>query len=105
MATKQARGKEYGKDATANPAVSKYARLSERDAGVPITWEDVDGRLIKAALVAATEDGAALIFSKTSDGGALSITVLAGAARDKLYAKSVEAAEATLREIATLASS
>jgi hypothetical protein len=99
----RAKGKEYGKDSTANPAVSKYARLSEDNASGAVSWEEVDGRLIKAALVAATEDGCALIFSKTSDGGALSITVLAGADRHKKYAKSSELAESVLHEVIALA--
>ena len=99
------RGKEYGKASTPNPAVSKYARLSEGHGAAPITWEEVDGRLIKAALVASTEDGCALIFSKTSDGGALSLTILAGTDRHKKYAKSVELAESLLHEVIALAGS
>lgn len=100
MATKA--GKQYGKDTTPNPAVSKYAALAERNGTGAVSWEEVDGRLIKSALVAATEDGCALIFSKTSDGGALSLTVLAGTDRNKLYAKSVEIAESQLRELVAL---
>lgn len=94
--------REYGKDATENPAVSKYARLAERNAAASISWEEVDGRAIKAALVAATEDGCALIFSKTSDGGALSLTILAGATRNKLYAKTAGQAESQLLELNAL---
>jgi len=97
------RSKEYGKSSTPNPAVSKYARLSEESGGAPITWEEVDGRLIKAALVASTEDGCALIFSKTADGGALSLTILAGTDRHKKYASRVEVAESLLHEVIALA--
>lgn len=104
MATSK-RTKEYGKDATSNPAISKYARLSESASAGPVGWEEVDGRLIKAALVAATEDGCALIFSKTSDGGALSVTLLAGQDRHKKYAKSAELAESLLHELIALAGS
>lgn len=97
------RSKEYGKDATANPAVSKYARLSESSSNGPVEWEEVDGRLIKAAIAAATRDGCALIFSRTSDGGALSVTLLAGSDRHKKYAKSAELAESLLHELIALA--
>lgn len=100
MATKK--GTEYGKGSTTNPAVSKYAALAERNATGAVSWEEVDGRLIKAALVAATEDGCALIFSKTSDGGALSLTVLAGHDRNKLYAKTGDIAESQLQELVAL---
>lgn len=97
------RSKEYGKTSTPNPAVSKYAVLAEGNGAGAVSWEEVDGRLIKAALVAATEDGCALIFSKTTDGGALSLTVLAGTDRHKKYAKSGELAESLLREMIALA--
>lgn len=99
------RSKEYGKASTPNPAVSKYAVLAEGHGGSAVSWEEVDGRLIKAALVAATEDGCALIFSKTTDGGALSLTVLAGADRHKKYAKNAQLAESLLHEVVALASS
>lgn len=104
MATNKGKGKEYGKDATANPAVSKYARLAEQSGGSGVTWEEVDGRLIKAAISAATEDGCALIFGKTSDGGALSFTLLGPGAPVKRWFKSVELAESFLHELlATIA--
>lgn len=104
MATKNGKQGEYGKDSTPNPAVSKYARLSERGAGVPVSWKDVSGPLIKGALAQATDDGCALIFSKTTDGGALSLTILDGARREKLYAKSIAQAEALLSELIALGS-
>jgi hypothetical protein len=101
----KAKAHEYGKSSTPNPAVSKYAGLAERETAGHVLWEEVDGRLIKAALAAATEDGCALIFSKTSDGGALSITLLAGPERVKKYAKTAEIAESMLHEIIALAAS
>lgn len=99
------RSKEYGKDATANPAVSKYAGFSEGAGAGAVSWEEVDGRLIKAALVAATDDGCAVIFSKTTDGGALSLTLLAGSDRHKKYAKNAEIAESVLHEVIALSGS
>lgn len=99
------KGTEYGKGTTPNPAVSKYAALSEGAASGDISWADVSGPLIKQALAAATDDGCALIFSKTSDGGALSLTVLAGKERSKLYAKTTDIAESLLHELIALSGS
>jgi hypothetical protein len=50
-----------------------------------ITWSDANPELLASAIATATEDGVALLFSKTSDGGALSIHVLAGTSTHKLY--------------------
>lgn len=99
------KGKQYGKDATPNPAVSKYARLSADSAGGEVSWEEVDGRLIKGAIAAASADGCALIFSKTQDGGALSLTLLAGTERHKKYGKSAELMESVLQELIATAAS
>lgn len=53
------------------------------------SWSDAGAEDLKAAIVAATEDGAALLFSRTIDGGALSLQILSGAGRNKLYPASV----------------
>lgn len=90
---------QYGKDSTPNPAVSKYASLDTGDDAGAASWEEVDGRLIKAAIVAASEDGCALIFGKTSDGGALSFTLLHSGPAIKKYPKAGPLAESLLREI------
>lgn len=99
------KGKQYGKDSTPNPAVSKYARLAESDAANVVSWEEVDGRLIKAAIVSASEDGCALILGKTSDGGALSLTLLGPGAPVKRWFKSADLAESFLHEVIALAGS
>lgn len=96
MATKR---QDTRNDRIENPAVSKYASLGAGDSAGAISWQDVSGPLIKQALAATTDDGCALIFSKTYDGGALSLTLLAGTERIKKYAKSTELAESLLREI------
>jgi hypothetical protein len=95
----KAQGKQYGKDSTPNPAVSKYARLAEGNGASTVSWEEVDGRLIKAAIVATSEDGCALIFGKTSDGGALSFTLLGPGQPVKRWFKSAELAESFLHEV------
>ena len=87
------------KNGQTNPAVSKLAKLQSAGGGVAISWADVSGPALKAAIVAATEAGGAVILSKTSDGGALSITLLAGKERTKHYVKSTELATSLLEEI------
>lgn len=95
----QAKGKQYGKDTTPNPAVSKYARLAETNATGAVSWEEVSGPLLKATVVAASEDGCALILGKTSDGGALSFTLLGPGQPVKRYFKNKEVAESFLHEL------
>lgn len=97
------KGKEYGKDATPNPAVSKYARLSEGNATSAVSWDEVHGPLIKGALVAVSEDGCALILGKTSDGGALSLTLLGPGKPVKRWFKTRELAESFLQELISTA--
>lgn len=94
-----AKGKQYGKDSTPNPAVSKYARLAEGNAASAVSWEEVNGPVLKGAIVAASEDGCALILGKTSDGGALSLTLLGPGQPVKRWFKSRELAESFLHEI------
>lgn len=99
------KGKQYGKDSTPNPAVSKYARLSEGNAANVVSWEEVNGPLLKAAIVSTSEDGCALILGKTSDGGALSLTLLGPGAPVKRWFKSKELAESFLHEVIQTAKS
>lgn len=93
------KGKQYGKDSTPNPAVSKYARLADHADTGTVTWEEVSGPLLKSAIVAASEDGCALILGKTSDGGALSLTLLGPGQPVKRWFKSKELAESFLHEV------
>jgi len=92
-------------DSIPNPAVSKYEGLSEGTTGGQVSWEEVDGRLIKGALAAVTEDGCALILGKTSDGGALSLTLLGPGKPVKRWFKTFELAESFLHELMSAASS
>ena len=99
------KGSTYGKDSTPNPAVSKYAALQAGDAAASVSWDEVDGRLVKAAICAATDDGCALIFGKTSDGGALSFTLLGPGAPVRRWFKNAQLAESFLHEVIALSGS
>lgn len=77
---------DYSKDPThgkPKAAGSKYQKAQKGSAG--ITWAEVDGPSIKAAIDAITRDGCAIVFSRTSDGGALVLTLLDGPSRIKEY--------------------
>jgi len=95
----KARGGLNARESVSNPSVSKYARLSEDVATGHVSWEEVDGRIVKAALVATTEDGCALILGKTSDGGALSLTLLNPGTPVKKWFKTAALAESFLQEL------
>lgn len=90
---------DYSKDPThgrPKAAGSKYAAGGHRTG--PIRWAEVDGPSIKAAIDALTADGAAIVFGRTSDGGALSLTLLDGKERIKKWPNSARDAETILHE-------
>jgi hypothetical protein len=104
VATKNTR-KDDRNDSIKNPAAAKYARLLDDAPTGAASWEEVDGRIIKAVIVAASEDGCAVIFGKTQDGGALSFTLLNPGPPVKKYPKNGQLAESALHEVlATIAS-
>lgn len=71
---------------------NRYAKLAAKRTTSTITWAQVDGPTIKRAIDAITSCGDAITFGRTSDGGALSITILSGADRPKFYASEVDEA-------------
>lgn len=83
----------------AQPKTGKYGKLGASQAKGEIAWKDVDGPSIKRCIAAVTSTGDAITFGRTSDGGALAVTILSGAERHKLYASQVEEAEDMLRSI------
>lgn len=70
-----------------------------------LSWLDADAELLRGALAAASEDGAALLLSRTSDGGALSIHVLTDGGTHKLYPASATELKEALQLIFQIASS
>lgn len=80
--------------ALSNGASDKWSTNLTLSSRGKVTWMDADPQMLLAAVAAVTEDGAALLFSRTSDGGALALTVLVDGAAHKLYPASV----AELRE-------
>lgn len=50
-----------------------------------ISWHDIDSDIIASLITTVTDAGAAIMLSKTSDGGALALTVLDGESKVKEY--------------------
>lgn len=87
-------------------ASGKYAAALHRETRKsPVRWSDVDGPSIKAAVHAVTAAGDAITFGRTTDGGALSVTVLSGPDRLKDYANDAEQAADLLVRIMEAANS
>lgn len=79
---------------------SKYASaLSKKARGGTIKWSQVNGPLIKDCIGFVTASGDAITFGRTTDGGALSVTILSGNDRLKDYASTVAEAEEMLLSI------
>jgi hypothetical protein len=89
-----------------HPNVGGGDRTSRRNAGpVPrstISWGDVPNQLLRDAVVAVTDAGAAFLISTTTDRGALSITVLDGNDKIREYPHNVDEAELTLRWLVSM---
>jgi len=68
--------------------------------GAATLWGLVNPNILHGAVTCVTARGDGLILSYTADGGALSITVLAGANKPRFYPATVEEAERVLNAIA-----
>lgn len=77
-------------DLSGTPVMDKFtAYLQSGGATAPeretISWADVDGATLLDAIAAATEAGAGLLLSKTSDGGALTLILFWKSAKHKWF--------------------
>jgi len=63
----------------------RYSKLSGKAQKAPISWAQVNGPKIKECIGFVTGCGDAVTFGRTTDGGALSVTVLSGPDRIKQY--------------------
>lgn len=102
MATKK---NDYSKDPTHGSPKAAGSKYQTRRAGTTtIRWAQVDGPTLKSAIDAITADGAAILFSRTSDGGALVAQVYDGPNKDKQFFKEPTDAVTQLQDWALAAS-
>lgn len=86
-------------------AAAKYQAMKDRARGDSLSWGDASPQDLMAAIVAVTGDGAAVLFSKTSDGGALVVRVLVDKESIPYYPSNASELAATLKEIFEAATS
>lgn len=93
------RGKENGRSGSGK--WSKY-----RSGGTPgrrFDWPSVDASSVLDTIIACTENGAAILYGTTRDGGCAVATVCDGDERIKFYAATVDEFEAQQAEIRRIA--
>lgn len=88
--------------------INRYQRATGPDLGAlfgagskigAITWADADAGLLAGAIAHWTSGGHAITFGVTSDGGALSISLLSGGKPFKLYASDPDELASLLERI------
>jgi uncharacterized protein YcgI (DUF1989 family) len=89
--------------AVGKPAGGGAGRYGSLGADKPSTemasWEDADQEEIWRTIIAVTNAGDGITLSKTRDGGALSIVLLSGDQRVRLYARGADEVSERLKEI------
>lgn len=73
-----------------NGTSSKYAKFARPEQTQKIAWSQTSGQARAELIDAITATGDAITFGRTSDGGALAITILSGQDRHKLYFKTAD---------------
>lgn len=68
-----------------NSTPSRYAALSRSTSGEPVSYRGVDGALLRKAVDGVTSNGDAILFGRTSDGGALCVQVISNGQSTKWY--------------------
>lgn len=72
------------------PQPALHEMFADMTAKKTVRFEDIEEALLVRALSAWTDAGYAITFGRTSDGGAISMSLLAGDYRKKLYAADAE---------------
>lgn len=98
---KAAHAARHGKNR--NTKEGRYAKRRRNEGDQEVSWATVDSLALAGLVIATTDAGDAVTFARTSDGGALSLTILSGDDRIKEYYASSEEAEKAVRQLAALA--
>jgi hypothetical protein len=84
---------------TANKQPFKLVKRANLRPVIEIYWSDLEAVSIRGAVDAVTRAGGAILMSRTSDGGALSICILDGDCKVKEYPHTSAEAEELLAAI------
>lgn len=76
-----------------------YAHLGGGSTNSALQYTSVDTGVLAGAIEAVTRRGDGVVFSRTSDGGALSVRVLHDSLVTKWYAKDIDELNALLGEL------
>lgn len=87
------------RNTVASPKDDPYGGLGGTSSSSRVSFTDAKGNLLAQAAGTVTDRGHALVLSRTSDGGALSIGVLHDGLVTKFYSKSVEELDGLLSEL------
>lgn len=86
-------------------AAAKYQKMKDKAKGQGVSWADASQQDLMAVIVAVTADGAAVLFSRTSDGGALVVRVLVDKESIPYYPSSASEIHDALKDILLAATS
>jgi len=79
---------------------NRWSEYNPHKNGSGPRWENVDEAAILVCITNVTNEGAALLFGKTRDGGSLVLTLCAGELRKRFYATTPDEMGVHLRELA-----
>jgi len=83
-----------------NGGANRYERVARSSARkIVATWEDADQETLWRCVQEVTNQGDAVMFSKTRDEGAVVLTVLSGDERIRQYATTAEEIAELLRAV------
>lgn len=85
-------------------AAAKYKQMQKEAASRrgALTWTDADAEDLRDTVASVTEDGAAVLLAKTSDGGALVLRIIADRESVPFYAPDMASLNEMMREVRDL---
>lgn len=93
-----------GRSSNTPSAADKYRKMQREAASRrgALTWSDADSDDLRDTVASVTEDGAAVLLAKTSDGGALVLRVIADRESVPFYAPDMASLNEMMREVRDL---
>lgn len=79
---------------------SKYGGSLRGAPGPAVSYSDLEAGILHAAIVTVTDNGDAITFGRTSEGGAYYVGILSEGTLEKFYLDSCHDAEERLRGVA-----